>query len=475
VLHVDKPFNNKKMEKNSIKQNQTLFDKIWDAHVVKQVTETRQVIYIDRHFIHEVTSPQAFSGLIERGVPIYRKDKITATADHNVPTINQHLPIQEPNSRKQINTLIENCEKNQIPLYGLGHKKQGIVHVIGPEQGLTKPGMTLVCGDSHTSTHGAFGCVAFGIGTSQVEQVMATQCLLLEKPKRMRITVDGQLSKGVSAKDLILYVIAKLTTGGGTGYFVEYAGTAIEQLSMEARMTVCNMSIEMGARGGLIAPDQTTFKYLKNKEHSPKEDKWEEAVKFWSNLYTDENAVFEKEYKFDASDIEPMVTFGTNPGMGIGIKNSIPKKGNYKALSYMGLENTESLLGKKIQHVFIGSCTNARIEDLRSVAKFLEGKQKAESITALIVPGSKKVELQARAEGLDEIFKKAGFELREPGCSACLGMNEDKIPSGEYCVSTSNRNFEGRQGPGARTILASPLTAAAAAIHGKLVDVREYI
>jgi len=463
------------MEKNSIKQNQTLFDKIWDAHVVKQVTETRQVIYIDRHFIHEVTSPQAFSGLIERGVPIYRKDKITATADHNVPTINQHLPIQEPNSRKQINTLIENCEKNQIPLYGLGHKKQGIVHVIGPEQGLTKPGMTLVCGDSHTSTHGAFGCVAFGIGTSQVEQVMATQCLLLEKPKRMRITVDGQLSKGVSAKDLILYVIAKLTTGGGTGYFVEYAGTAIEQLSMEARMTVCNMSIEMGARGGLIAPDQTTFKYLKNKEHSPKEDKWEEAVKFWSNLYTDENAVFEKEYKFDASDIEPMVTFGTNPGMGIGIKNSIPKKGNYKALSYMGLENTESLLGKKIQHVFIGSCTNARIEDLRSVAKFLEGKQKAESITALIVPGSKKVELQARAEGLDEIFKKAGFELREPGCSACLGMNEDKIPSGEYCVSTSNRNFEGRQGPGARTILASPLTAAAAAIHGKLVDVREYI
>ena len=463
------------MKNNSTTIIKTLFDKIWDAHIVKQVTETRQVIYIDRHFIHEVTSPQAFSGLVEREVPIFRKDKITATADHNVPTINQHLPIEEPNSRKQINTLIENCEKNKIPLYGLGHKKQGIVHVIGPEQGLTKPGMTIVCGDSHTSTHGAFGCVAFGIGTSQVEQVMATQCLLLEKPKKMRITIDGQLSKGVSAKDLILYVIAKLTTGGGTGYFVEYAGTAIKQLSMEARMTICNMSIEMGARGGLIAPDQTTFEYLKGKEHSPQGDKWDDAVTFWSSLYTDENAVFDKEHRFDASDIEPMVTFGTNPGMGIGIKNSIPKKGNDKALNYMGLENTESLLGKKIQHVFIGSCTNARIEDLRSVAKFVDGKQKADSITALIVPGSKKVELQARAEGLDEIFKKAGFELREPGCSACLGMNEDKIPSGEYCVSTSNRNFEGRQGPGARTILASPLTAAAAAIHGKIVDVREFI
>ena len=456
-------------------QAKTLFDKIWDAHVVSQVTDRRQVIYIDRHFIHEVTSPQAFSGLIERDVPIFRKDKITATADHNVPTINQHLPIQEPNSRKQINTLIENCEKNDIPLYGLGHQKQGIVHVIGPEQGLTKPGMTLVCGDSHTSTHGAFGCVAFGIGTSQVEQVMATQCLLLEKPKRMRITIDGQLSKGVSAKDLILYVISKLTTGGGTGYFVEYAGSAIKELSMEARMTVCNMSIEMGARGGLIAPDQTTFEYLKGKEHSPQNENWDEAIEFWSSLYTDEKAVFDKEHKFDASDIEPMVTFGTNPGMGIGINNAIPKQDNDKALSYMGLENTESLLGKEIQHVFIGSCTNARIEDLRSVAKFVDGKQKADSITALIVPGSKKVELQARAEGLDEIFKKAGFELREPGCSACLGMNEDKIPSGEYCVSTSNRNFEGRQGPGARTILASPLTAAAAAIHGKLVDVREFI
>ena len=463
------------MEKNSEDKAKTLFDKIWDAHVVKQVTETRQVIYIDRHFIHEVTSPQAFSGLRERNIPIYRKDKITATADHNVPTINQHLPIQEPNSRKQINTLIENCEKNEIPLYGLGHEKQGIVHVIGPEQGLTKPGMTLVCGDSHTSTHGAFGCVAFGIGTSQVEQVMATQCLLLEKPKRMRIKIDGTLSKGVSAKDLILYVISKLTTGGGTGYFVEYAGTAIEQLSMEARMTVCNMSIEMGARGGLIAPDQTTFEYLKNREHSPKEDSWNEAVNFWSSLYTDEDAVFDKEYQFDAKDIEPMVTYGTNPGMGIGIKHNFPKLENEKALSYMGLENEESLLGKKIQHVFIGSCTNARIEDLRSVAKFVAGKQKAESITALIVPGSKKVEQQAKEEGLDKIFEKAGFELREPGCSACLGMNEDKIPSGEYCVSTSNRNFEGRQGPGARTILASPLTAAAAAIHGKLVDVREHI
>ncbi len=463
------------MEVQSEKKTRTLFDKIWDAHIVKELSKTRQAIYIDRHFIHEVTSPQAFNGLVERGISIFRKDKITATADHNVPTINQHLPIENENSRKQVNALIDNCKNNDIPLFGLGHEKQGIVHVIGPEQGLTKPGMTIVCGDSHTSTHGAFGCIAFGIGTSQVEQVMATQCLLLEKPKKMRITIDGSLSKGVSAKDLILYIISKLTTGGGTGYFVEYAGSAIRELSMEARMTVCNMSIEMGARGGLIAPDQTTFDFLKGREHSPKADQWNEAIEFWSKLYSDEDALFDKEYTFDASDIEPMVTFGTNPGMGIGINKPIPKENNQKALNYMGLADEESLKNKSIQHVFIGSCTNARIEDLRTVAKFVEGKQKADSITALIVPGSKKVELQAKAEGLDKIFEAAGFELREPGCSVCLGMNDDKIPSGEYCVSTSNRNFEGRQGPGARTILASPLTAAAAAIHGKIVDVREFI
>ena len=463
------------MENQGAKEAKTLFDKIWDAHVVKQVTDTRQVIYIDRHFIHEVTSPQAFSGITDRSISIFRKDKITATADHNVPTINQHLPIQEPNSKKQVNTLVENCSKHGIPLYGLGHEKQGIVHVIGPEQGLTKPGMTIVCGDSHTSTHGAFGSIAFGIGTSQVEQVMATQCLLLEKPKKMRITIDGILAKGVSAKDLILYVISQLSTSGGTGYFVEYAGTAIEALSMEARMTVCNMSIEMGARGGMIAPDEKTFEYIKGREHAPKEENWKAAIDFWSSLYSDEGAIFDQEYRYDAKDIEPMLTYGTNPGMGIGISKPIPKSDNQKALHYMGLENSESLLGKEIQHVFIGSCTNARIEDLRVVAEFVKGKSKAENITALIVPGSKKVEEQAKVEGLDKIFETAGFELRQPGCSACLGMNEDKIPAGQYCVSTSNRNFEGRQGPGARTILASPLTAAAAAIHGKIVDVRELI
>ena len=463
------------MKAPSKMEGKTLFDKVWDAHVVKQVTEARQVIYIDRHFIHEVTSPQAFAGLAERGIPIFRKEKITATADHNVPTINQHLPIQEPNSRKQINTLIDNCEQHQIPLYGLGHSKQGIVHVIGPEQGLTKPGMTIVCGDSHTSTHGAFGSIAFGIGTSQVEQVMATQCLLLSKPKKMRITIDGELGKGVSAKDLILFVISKLSTSGGTGHFVEYAGTAIQSLSMEARMTVCNMSIEMGARGGLIAPDQTTFDYLRGRENCPQGEKWDEAINHWNSLYTDDDAVFDKEYHFAAKDIEPMVTYGTNPGMGIGITKQIPKKENSKAINYMGLEDEASLLGKTVQHVFIGSCTNARIEDLRTVADFVKGKNKAENITALIVPGSKKVEEQAKQEGLDVIFESAGFELRQAGCSACLGMNEDKIPAGEYCVSTSNRNFEGRQGPGARTILASPLTAAAAAIHGKLVDVRDLI
>ncbi len=457
------------------KEPKTLFDKIWDAHVVKQVTEDRQVIYIDRHFIHEVTSPQAFNGLRRRSIPIFRKDKITATADHNVPTKNQHLPIVEPNSRKQVDTLIDNCSEYNIPLYGLGHEKQGIVHVIGPEQGLTKPGMTIVCGDSHTSTHGAFGCIAFGIGTSQVEQVMATQCLLLEKPQKMKIEVDGKLSKGVTAKDLILYIISKLSTSGGTGYFIEYTGSAIETLSMEGRMTVCNMSIEMGARGGLIAPDETTFDYLKNREHAPKEEHWEMAVDFWNNLKSDDGCSFDKEYLFHAEEISPMVTYGTNPGMGMGVSDFFPLATNRKAIDYMGLNDQKQLIGKEVQHVFIGSCTNARIEDLRAVASFVEGKQKAENITALIVPGSKKVERQAKKEGLDIIFKNAGFELREPGCSACLGMNEDKIPSGEYCVSTSNRNFEGRQGPGARTILASPLTAAAAAIHGKIVDVREFL
>jgi len=462
-----KPSMNKKK-----KMGRTLFDKIWDEHVVKELPGGRQVIYIDRHFIHEVTSPQAFSGLKKRGLPIFRQEKITATADHNVPTVNQHLPIREKLSRKQVHKLTANCKSFGVELYGLGHEKQGIVHVIGPEQGLTKPGMTIVCGDSHTSTHGAFGCVAFGIGTSQVEQVMATQCLLLEKPKRMRINIEGDLQHGVTAKDIILFVISQLTASGGTGHFVEYAGSAIRALSMEERMTICNMSIEMGARGGLIAPDKTTFEYLYARENSPLGPRWDEAIHFWSRLNSDPDAVFDKEYNFDASNIVPMVTYGTNPGMGMGVTDKVPQTDNAKALDYMGLESGESLIGKKVQHVFIGSCTNARIEDLRSVAKFVRGKQKSEDIKAFIVPGSKQVEKQAKEEGLHYIFKAAGFELREPGCSACLGMNEDKIPAGEFCVSTSNRNFEGRQGQGARTILASPLTAAAAAIYGEIVDVR---
>lgn len=458
----------------------TLFDKIWDAHVVAQVDGGSEVLYIDRQFIHEVTSPQAFAGLQERGIPVFRPEKTVATADHNVPTANQHLPIKEDLSRFQVDKLTENCEKFGVQLYGLGHEYQGIVHVIGPELGITTPGMTIVCGDSHTSTHGAFGAIAFGIGTSQVEQVLASQCLVLKRPKRMRITIDGDLPRGVLSKDIILYIISKLTASGGTGHFVEYAGSAIRALSMEARMTVCNMSIEMGARGGMIAPDEKTFEYVRGKKFAPKGEAFEAAVAYWKTLYTDQDAVFDTEYHYQASDIEPMLTYGTNPGMGIKISESIPSfesVGNSttfkNSLAYMGLNEGESLLGKVVNFVFIGSCTNSRIEDLRLVADFVKGKQKAANVYAMIVPGSKLVEKQVIAEGLDQIFRDAGFDFREPGCSACLGMNEDKIPKGEYCVSTSNRNFEGRQGPGARTILASPLMAAATALEGKIVDVRK--
>ncbi len=458
----------------------TLFDKIWDAHVVAQVDGGSEVLYIDRQFIHEVTSPQAFDGLAKRGLPVLRPEKTVATADHNVPTANQHLPIKEDLSRFQVDKLTENCEKFGVELYGLGHAYHGIVHVIGPELGITKPGMTIVCGDSHTSTHGAFGCIAFGIGTSQVEQVLASQCLVLKRPKRMRITIDGELSPGVLSKDIILYIISKLTASGGTGHFVEYAGSAIRALSMEARMTVCNMSIEMGARGGMIAPDEKTFEYVKGKKFAPTGAAYEEALAHWKTLYTDEDAVFDTEYHYNAADIEPMLTYGTNPGMGIKISEHIPmveKVDNpttyKKSLDYMGLKEGESLLGKEVNYVFIGSCTNSRIEDLRLVANYVSGKQKADNVYAMIVPGSKLVEDQVKAEGLDKIFRAAGFDFREPGCSACLGMNEDKVPKGEYCVSTSNRNFEGRQGPGARTILASPLMAAATAINGKIVDVRK--
>jgi 3-isopropylmalate/(R)-2-methylmalate dehydratase large subunit len=461
--------------------SKTLVEKIWDAHVVKSENGFPDILYIDTHFIHEVTSPQAFDGLRKRGLPVFRPKQTIATADHNVPTLNQHLPIKEELSRYQVDMLTKNCAEFGVELYGLGHPFQGIVHVIGPELGITLPGSTIVCGDSHTSTHGAFGSIAFGIGTSQVEQVLATQCLLQQKPKTMKIEVNGKLGAGVSAKDIILYIIAQISAAGGTGYFIEYAGSAISALSMEARMTICNMSIEMGARGGLIAPDQTTFDYVKGRKFAPEGDEWEKALAYWQTLYSDANATFDKVLTFNAADIEPMITYGTNPGMGMGITEQVPatktqapsEQVSYqKALNYMGIEDNSSLIGKPIDYVFIGSCTNSRMEDLREVAQFVKGKQKAENVTVWIVPGSKQVQQQAIAEGLDKIFEAAGFQLREPGCSACLGMNEDKIPAGKYCVSTSNRNFEGRQGQNARTLLASPLIAAAAAVSGKITDVR---
>ncbi|WP_266205178.1 3-isopropylmalate dehydratase large subunit [Pontibacter kalidii] len=463
-------------------KKKTLFDKVWDAHVVRSLPGGQDVFYIDKHLIHEVTSPQAFEELENRGLSLFRRNQIVATADHNVPTRNQHLPIQEPLSRSQVDRLTENCEKHGVSLYGLGHPYQGIVHVIGPELGITQPGMTMVCGDSHTSTHGAFGAIAFGIGTSQVAQVMASQCLLLSRPKRMRITVEGDLRPGVTAKDLILFIIASLGTGGATGYFVEYAGSAIRSLSMEGRMTVCNMSIEMGARGGMIAPDETTFSYLKDRPFAPQGEQWEKAVAYWETLYSDEDAQFEVEYHFNAASVTPMITYGTNPGMGISLNASVPQKVKAseqasfeKSLQYMGFAPGESLLGKPVDYVFIGSCTNSRIEDLRLVANYVQGKKKASHVEAIVVPGSKQVEEQAKAEGLDKILAEAGFELREPGCSACLAMNEDKIPAGAYCVSTSNRNFEGRQGPGSRTLLASPLVAAVSAVEGKITDISQYL
>lgn len=464
--------------------SKTLVEKIWDAHVVKQEEGFPDMLYIDTHLIHEVTSPQAFDGLRKRGLPVFRPQQTVATADHNVPTLNQHLPIKEELSRFQVDMLTKNCKEFGIELYGLGHPYQGIVHVIGPELGITLPGKTIVCGDSHTSTHGAFGAIAFGIGTSQVEQVFATQCLLVQKPKTMKINVNGTLAKGVGAKDIILYIISKISAAGGTGYFIEYGGSTIEALSMESRMTICNMSIEMGARGGLIAPDQTTFDYIKGREFAPKGEEWDKQLAYWKTLYSDADAQFDKVLTFNAEDITPMITYGTNPGMGMGISEKIPAVSEQpeseqpsfkKALNYMGFEDQQSVLGQKVDYVFIGSCTNSRIEDLRLVASFVQGKQKASDVEVWIVPGSKQVEKQAKLEGLDKVFQAAGFQLREPGCSACLGMNEDKIPAGKYCVSTSNRNFEGRQGPNARTMLVSPLTAAAAAITGKVSDIRELL
>jgi 3-isopropylmalate/(R)-2-methylmalate dehydratase large subunit len=466
-------------------KSKTLFEKIWDAHVVKRADGYPDALFIDRHFIHEVTSPQAFDGLRKRGIPVFNTKRTTATADHNVPTKNQHLPIKEALSRHQVETLKKNCAEFGVELYDLGHPFQGIVHIIGPELGLTHPGMTIVCGDSHTSTHGAFGNIAFGIGTSEVEQVLATQCVLQYKPKTMRIEVNGTLGKGVVAKDIILYIISKISASGATGYFVEYAGSAITSLSMEARMTICNMSIEMGARGGLIAPDETTFNYIKGRKFAPQGETFEKLVTAWKQFKTDEGASYDQVLVYDAADIAPMITYGTNPGMGIKVTDRIPTVAELKAISeqtsfkksleYMGLEPGSQLLGKSVDYVFIGSCTNARIEDLRMVASVVKGKKKASNVEVWVIPGSKQVEAQAKQEGLDKIFEAAGFELREPGCSACLGMNEDKIPPGKYCISTSNRNFEGRQGPKSRTFLASPLSAAAAAITGKVTDIREFM
>lgn len=456
----------------------TLFDKVWDAHVVETIPDGPQILYIDKHLIHEVTSPQAFNELEDRGIPIARPDKIVATADHNTPTVDQHLPVKDELSRNQLEQLTKNCEKNGITLYGLGHKYNGIVHVMAPELGITQPGMTMVCGDSHTSTHGAFGTIAFGIGTSQVAQVFASQCLLLEKPKSLRVHVNGTLKKGVLPKDVILYIIAQLGTNSGTGYFCEYAGNVFEEMSMEGRMTVCNMSIEMGARGGMIAPDQTTFDYVKGKEFAPKGAAFSEKVAYWKTLKTDDDAVFDKEYYFDAADIEPMLTYGTNPGMGIKISDRIPELKDTsfdKALNYMNFRKGESLVNTPINYVFIGSCTNSRIEDFRVAADYVKGKQKAANVNAWLVPGSQQVVAQIREEGLHEIFEEAGFQMRQPGCSACLAMNDDKIPEGEYCVSTSNRNFEGRQGQGARTILASPLMAAATAVEGKIINFTKHL
>lgn len=459
----------------------TLFEKIWDKHIVDTLSDGTIQLYIDRLYCHEVTSPQAFAGLRKRGLMPFRPQRITCIPDHNIPTLHQDKPIDDPVSKKQVDTLAQNAAEFQVAYYGLLHPKNGIIHVVGPETGLTQPGMTIVCGDSHTSTHGAMGAIAFGIGTSEVEMTLATQCILQRKPKTMRITIHGKLKEGVTAKDVALYIISQMTTGGATGYFVEYAGDVIRNASMEERLTICNLSIEMGARGGMIAPDDVTFEYLKGREFAPTGDEWDNAVAYWRTLRSDEDAVFDKEIAFKAENIEPMITYGTNPGMGMGINDSIPTLDSVdeagrisfeKSLDYMGFKAGEKIIGKPIDYVFLGSCTNGRIEDFRAFAHFVKGKKKAPNVTAWLVPGSWQVEKQIRAEGIDNVLVEAGFELRQPGCSACLAMNEDKIPAGKYSVSTSNRNFEGRQGPGARTLLVGPLVAAAAAVSGKISDPR---
>lgn len=453
----------------------TLFDKIWDSHIVSEIADGPSQLYIDRLYCHEVTSPQAFDGLRDRGIRCFRPEKIFCMPDHNTPTHDQDKPIEDSVSKKQVDTLEANAKEFGLSYFGMMHPKNGIIHVVGPELGLSLPGMTIVCGDSHTSTHGAMGAVAFGIGTSEVEMVMASQCILQKKPKSMSIRIEGELSKGVTAKDVALYLMMKLTTSGATGYFIEYRGSAVRSLSMEGRLTLSNLSIEMGARGGFIAPDEVTFEYLKGREYAPKGEQWDKAVEYWKTLYSGEDAVFDREIVFDAADIKPTVTYGTNPGMGMPVDGTIPMDASPKALDYMGFKAGESLLGKKIDYVFLGACTNGRIEDFRAFASVVKGRSKAAGVTAWLVPGSWNVLSQIKAEGLDKVLEAAGFEIRQPGCSACLAMNDDKIPSGKYAVSTSNRNFEGRQGPGSRTILASPLTAAAAAITGVITDPRELL
>ena len=460
----------------------TLFDKIWDAHVVTTVEDGPTQLYIDRLYCHEVTSPQAFAGLRERGIGVLRPEKVFCMPDHNTPTHDQDKEIEDPISKTQVDTLTQNAKDFGLTHYGMMHPKNGIIHVVGPERGLTLPGMTIVCGDSHTSTHGAMGAIAFGIGTSEVEMVLASQCILQSRPKTMRITVDGELGKGVTAKDVALYMMSKMTTSGATGYFVEYAGSAIRNLTMEGRLTLCNLFIEMGARGGMVAPDEVTFEYIKGRESAPQGEAWDKALAYWKTLKSDDDAVFDKEVRFEAADIEPMITYGTNPGMGMGITQHIPTMEGMseaaqvsfkKSMEYMGFQPGESLLGKKIDYVFLGACTNGRIEDFRAFASIVKGRKKAENVIAWLVPGSWMVDAQIRKEGIDKILTEAGFAIRQPGCSACLAMNDDKIPAGKYSVSTSNRNFEGRQGPGARTLLASPLVAAAAAVTGVITDPRE--
>ena len=460
----------------------TLFDKIWDKHVVQMVDDGPTQLYIDRLYCHEVTSPQAFDGMRQRGLKCFRPDKIYCMPDHNTPTHDQDKPVEDPVSKKQLDALDKNCEEFGLTEFKMFSKDNGIIHVVGPEKGLSLPGMTIVCGDSHTSTHGAMGAVAFGIGTSEVEMVMASQCILQQKPKSMRININGKLGKGVTAKDVALYLMSKLTTSGATGYFVEYAGQVVRDMSMEGRLTLCNLSIEMGARGGFVAPDETTFEYIKGREYAPKGADWDKAVEYWKTLKSGNDAVFDKELNFDGADIEPRITYGTNPGMGIGITGSVPtldeidengKASFLKSLDYMGFKPGEKLAGHKVDYVFLGACTNGRIEDFRAFASIVKGKKKADNITAWLVPGSWLVDKQIREEGLDKVLEEAGFAIRQPGCSACLAMNDDKIPAGKYSVSTSNRNFEGRQGPGSRTILASPLVAAAAAVTGVITDPRE--